>query len=655
MASVGEIEYTIGVDTGQLIKAEKIVTNSMGKVDTAFRKSEVVTKGFGTATTKTAAAVKTGMAGMSRSVGQVGIQIQQLVGQIQGGQNAMQAFAAQAADIGIVTGFALTGVVVAFAAAIGSALLPSLLQGTNAMADLDAIAEKLGETLANAGDGSKILTDRIIKLAERSEALAKLKISEGIVESQKQIDVAAKEIQNVLNESSSVTAEFYDLIFGDQGAGRAGGKILAEAEIKATLKSLQEEFGVSESTAKEFALAVSQVKTEPTALAIKGLENSLSDLNIETGGSNKKVIELASQLLPLFDAVTNGVNSSNLLRTAFSDLGTAIDETKEKAGDSVSSTDSLSSSLEAQIIAYQEGEKAAFEYGVAQQLGLEIGEQIPESIQAQIDKIFELKDAQQQAAEARKEQLQAERDAQQKMNEAQREAAREASRNAAEQRRYISLVSDELARGVIEGGNFNEILSNLAKTIATQLLSSLIQLGIQSAIGQSAALATNTATATALGAAYATPAALASLASFGANAAPAQAGIATTLATTQGLSIAGGRQEGGPVSSTGTFRMGENNQPEILQTGAGLFGVPGDQGRVFNQSQLDQIDSGSNVSVNVIVENNAPSARVSTSTEDQGRTVRIAVNEVARQISEGQGPVANSLRQSTTTQMRGDR
>ena len=122
-----------------------------------------------------------------------------------------------------------------------------------------------------------------------------------------------------------------------------------------------------------------------------------------------------------------------------------------------------------------------------------------------------------------------------------------------------------------------------------------------------------------------------------------------------GTAIAGGRQEGGPVNSTGMFRMGENNSPEILQTGAGLFGIPGDQGRVFNQSQLEQIDTGSNVSVNVVVENNAPSASVSTTTEDQGRTVRIAVNEVANQISSGVGPVARSLRQSTTTQLRGDR
>ena len=40
------------------------------------------------------------------------------------------------------------------------------------------------------------------------------------------------------------------------------------------------------------------------------------------------------------------------------------------------------------------------------------------------------------------------------------------------------------------------------------------------------------------------------------------------------------------------YQMGEGNQPEVLMTGAGMFAVPGDNGRVFNQNQLDQIGSG---------------------------------------------------------------
>ena len=44
------------------------------------------------------------MAGMGRGAGQAGIQIQQFVGQVQGGQSAMLALSQQGADLGIVLG-----------------------------------------------------------------------------------------------------------------------------------------------------------------------------------------------------------------------------------------------------------------------------------------------------------------------------------------------------------------------------------------------------------------------------------------------------------------------------------------------------------------------------------------------------------------------
>ena len=67
------------------------------------------------------------------------------------------------------------------------------------------------------------------------------------------------------------------------------------------------------------------------------------------------------------------------------------------------------------------------------------------------------------------------------------------------------------------------------------------------------------------------------------------AGIASNISS---LAYSGGRENGGPVSSGSLYQVGEGNKPEVLQTGSGLAMIPGDNGRVFNQNQLDQIGGG---------------------------------------------------------------
>jgi len=75
------------------------------------------------------------LGGAGRSAGQAGIQIQQFVGQVQGGQNPLIAFSQQAADLGIVLGVPLLGAITGIAAAIGTALLPAIFEADEAFAD----------------------------------------------------------------------------------------------------------------------------------------------------------------------------------------------------------------------------------------------------------------------------------------------------------------------------------------------------------------------------------------------------------------------------------------------------------------------------------------------------------------------------------------
>lgn len=124
----------------------------------------------------------------------------------------------------------------------------------------------------------------------------------------------------------------------------------------------------------------------------------------------------------------------------------------------------------------------------------------------------------------------------------------------------IDGISNSLAGAIVKGENFSETLYNLAITIGTQLLASLIKLGLQylinSALG-STALATMTgasvAAAGTTAAAWAPAAAAVSLASFGSNSVAAMAGMTAAYGLSSTLSTAlPGFKTGGDMMVGGT-------------------------------------------------------------------------------------------------------
>lgn len=144
--------------------------------------------------------------------------------------------------------------------------------------------------------------------------------------------------------------------------------------------------------------------------------------------------------------------------------------------------------------------------------------------------------------------------------------------------------------GLITGAsNGQQAVQALAGALLNEAVGALVQMGVQYVknmiIGQTAAVAataTGVATAATLATAYATPAALASLASFGANAAPASAGIASTVALAQGLAI-GARQYGGPVAAGSLYRVNEGGAPEIFNAAGGKqYMMPNSRGEVVS-------------------------------------------------------------------------
>ena len=202
--------------------------------------------------------------------------------------------------------------------------------------------------------------------------------------------------------------------------------------------------------------------------------------------------------------------------------------------------------------------------------------------------------------------------------------------------------------GLINGTQTaSEAMANLGNAILSSVVSGLTQMGVEylknMIIGQTASaatIATASATGAAIAAAYAPAAAMASLASFGANSAPAMAGVASTVASTQALALTGFREQGGQMNAGGSYLVGERGPEIIKMAGAG---------RAVNSSQTRQQLSGNNSGNggdNVTIVNNTTGRVDSAVTErdDEGR-LRIIISEtVASQLQDNNSPISKARR-----------
>lgn len=212
--------------------------------------------------------------------------------------------------------------------------------------------------------------------------------------------------------------------------------------------------------------------------------------------------------------------------------------------------------------------------------------------------------------------------------------------------------------GLITGAsNGQQAVQALASALLNEAVGALVQMGVQYVknmiIGQTAAAAataTGVATAATLATAYATPAALASLASFGANAAPASAGIASTVALAQGLAI-GARQYGGPVAAGNLYRVNEGGAPEIFNAAGGKqYMMPNSRGEVVSNKDATA-QGGANAApiVNVNNYSGAPAtAAAKFSDADKQWVIDVVVGDM-----QANGKIGQTTNRVTGTPRRG--
>ncbi|WP_416413759.1 tail protein (tape measure) [Pantoea sp. App145] len=205
--------------------------------------------------------------------------------------------------------------------------------------------------------------------------------------------------------------------------------------------------------------------------------------------------------------------------------------------------------------------------------------------------------------------------------------------------------------GLITGTmSAQEALRSLGNTILNSVINSIVQVGVEALknyiLGQTlgaASVAASVGMATATAAAWAPAAALASLASFGANAAPAAAGITSTVGLANGLALAGARYNGGPVSAGGLYQVGENGKPEIYKASNGSqYMIPGDNGSVISNKDLQGGTGSMQVTHNVY--NYASGVQVDTQSS-QSSNGQLLVETFITDMENG-GPMSSQMQQT---------
>lgn len=150
----------------------RTATKDLDKLSASGAKAESAQKGIESTAKRTNAA----FAGIGRSAGQAGIQIQQFVGQVQGGQSAMLALSQQGADLGFVLGAPLAGAIVGIGASLAGFLLPSIINSSTEISELVERINDLDEAVERTTAQNRVLAQsneaEVSSLSKRNQQIA---------------------------------------------------------------------------------------------------------------------------------------------------------------------------------------------------------------------------------------------------------------------------------------------------------------------------------------------------------------------------------------------------------------------------------------------------------------------------------------------------
>lgn len=267
---------TTGVKAGEaaierLGDAAQDTTMKTEKMTAASRKSNVVVGDFG------------------RKAGMAGVQFEQLAGQIAAGQNPMRALGVQAADLGFILGAPLLGAVVGIGAAIGSVLIPMLMQGADSVEELLEKFEDLGLVFneMTAAQQAVFLMDMNEKLKELDDSTAG----------------AAQEIENLENKISllQTTSQLGTGLFGTTDNAEKVAEMRDEiTRLNATIdtnRQIREKLVGTLNDESKAQEAANRARDAEIAAADKYLERIMGINDTELEAYKRKELEMLATVL----------------------------------------------------------------------------------------------------------------------------------------------------------------------------------------------------------------------------------------------------------------------------------------------------------------------------------------------------------------------
>ncbi|UVD32337.1 tail tape measure protein [Vibrio phage vB_VaM_H2] len=582
---------------------------------------------------KTATGVRRGIAGMGRNAGQAGIQFQQLIGQVQGGQDVMLALSQQSADLGFVLGAPLLGAVVGIGASIAGMLLPNLFKTTDALEDVEKATENVKAAITLSSEGVVGYSEKMKVLANVSESLARIKLANIIADQSAAMQTASKGINETLDEfrglnfetelfgkrSEQATRIFIELseVARNFEADPQGSIERFESSLKAA-----EEAGINTT---ESGRKLVRVITDLVAQYKLG-ELTISQLKEQLDGTKLSfddVAESATKYDNLLKRLTIRSNETKtaqleqekalvMLEKGFQELEPEKQQAIADAYDLViantreaESEKALAKAKRETAAAERESRKASKAF--IQDFGIE-GDEFGESPDGEATEFSRTITSSYNENETL-ERLQRERDMillyqELEIGDAQAHAEaliaidKQIMKERVKSNEFVSQSLDALGQsgtsaitGLLTGTmSLQQAMMNLASTILNQAVGAMVEIGVEylknQMIGESAAAAsaaTAAATGSTIAAAYAPAATAASIATQGGAVAAGQAAMASGVPAMNGLLLAGGRQYGGPVAANSMYRINENGAPEVFNAANGQqYMLPNTRGEVVS-------------------------------------------------------------------------
>lgn len=689
---VGVIEYEVRAETAHAIASSKQMDVALSQIEKGAKTADAGMKRLNTTMTATATSVKAATSNftmMKGGITGIGQQIQDIAVQAAMGTKELIILGQQGPQIA--SYFGPGGAMVGAVIAVGAAILGLAGAADTAGESIDELAKKadsLGQAqIEDAINKANIELAKeqraLIKVTEEADRLERgqkalglttgiyaVKLTELKAEQEAQSDVVNQLIGNI----DRLTASLNGSVDAAEKSRQATKEIVSDLQFETAALSLNEAQRAAAIAQRRAGVDAASEEGKAIELAAIAYVNEKQSIEAadkakrEAEANSKKAATQAESEQKRLEAQYTA-NENSLKRMAqqltiagLSTQGLARDAAQLAAAYSLGET-----ATEAQIEQARQLAGALFDVNEQKRTQKEIDSRNKE-LKQKFDPIGSTSDkyAEESAMllEARQKDLITEQTFQMQKNaiatqyEQQRlAAAEELYRAQSEGNAFVmdsvnalGQASTSTISGLLSGTmSATEAMQNFANIILNQAVGALVGMGIEyvkqqllqqtlAASTSSAQIGLATTTGSAIASAYAPAAAMASLASFGGNAIPAQAALTTTTGLAAGLASAGGRQYGGPVNPGSMYRVGEGNAPELFSSGGSSYMIPGSRGQV---TPMDSASSG--VTFNIT---NQASDLVQTqqSYDPETRTVELAITAVANQINSRTGRVGAAMK-----------